>query len=320
MFSRKTVGIRRENAIAELKSILVGGVEQWLLIRGEDQSLPVLLFLHGGPGTSQIGIIADYQKELEKHFIVVNWDQRGAGLSYSKKIPQESMKVDRLLEDTFEVTNYLREEFQQDKIYLIGHSWGTILGLWAIHRHPEWYHHYIGVSQVISVQKTEELSYQLVLEKAKEQEHQKAITQLNEMGKPPWSNMKNDRIHQKYLESFRGGISHDGKLIYTLIKKMLKSKEYSLFDIFRFVKGQFFSMNNLIDEMRRIDLSETIQSVEVPITLMMGRHDLTTPPEAAREWFDSLQAKNKTWLWFENSAHSPLFEENQRFVDIISKL
>ncbi|MGE7693803.1 alpha/beta fold hydrolase [Lysinibacillus sp. NPDC094177] len=320
MFSRKTIGIRRENAIAELKSISVGGVEQWLLIRGEDQSLPVLLFLHGGPGTSQIGIIADYQKELEKHFIVVNWDQRGAGLSYSKKIPQESMKVDRLLEDTFEVTNYLRKEYQQDKIYLVGHSWGTILGLLAIHKHPEWYHHYIGVSQVISVQKTEELSYQLVLEKAKEQEHQKAITRLNEMGKPPWSNMKNDRIHQKYLESFRGGISHDGKLIYTLIKKMLKSKEYSLFDIFRFVKGQFFSMHNLIDEMRRIDLSETIQSVVVPITLMMGRHDLTTPPEAAREWFDSLQAKNKTWLWFENSAHSPLFEENQRFVDIISKL
>ena len=288
-----------------------------MCIRGEDKTLPVLLLLHGGPGTGQIGIIGDYQKELEKHFVVVNWDQRGSGLSYTKKVTKESMTIEQFLEDTIELTRYLRKEFQQDKIYVIGHSWGTILGLLAINKHPEFYHHYFGISQVISMSKIEELSYQLVLEKAMELNHPKAVTQLTELGKPPWSSLKHDRIHQKYLETFGGGISHDGKLVNTFVKKLLKSKEYTLLDIFRFIKGQYFSITHLINEMRKLDLSEIIQHVDVPITLIMGRYDLTAPAEPTRIWFDSLQVKQKEWVWFEYSAHSPLFEENQKFIELI---
>ncbi|WP_391120902.1 alpha/beta fold hydrolase [Psychrobacillus sp. L3] len=317
MFKRKTARIHKENSISELKPILLGGIEQWISIRGEDKKLPVLLFLHGGPGTSQMALIGDYQKELENHFVVVNWDQRGAGLSYTKQVTKESMTIEQFLKDTIEITNYLRKEFQQDKIYIVGHSWGTILGLLAINEHPELYHHYFGVSQVLSMSKIEELSYRMILEKAKKHNHQKAIAQLTEMGKPPWTNLKHNRIHQKYLEIFKSGISRDGILLKTFVKKMFKSSEYTFFDMIRFIRGQYFSNKNLMEEVRSLDLSEMIRFVKVPITLMMGRYDLATPAEPTKIWFDRLQAGEKDWIWFERSAHSPLFEENQKFIDLV---
>lgn len=317
MLKRRTPVIRNENGISELKTITIGGIQQWACIRGNDKSKPILLFLHGGPGIGQIGIIRDYQQELEKHFVVVNWDQRGAGLSYTKEVTTESMTIDQMLRDTIELTRFLLKEFEQEKIYLIGHSWGTILGLLAIHKHPEYYHHYFGVSQVINMGKVEELSYQQAFEKAKEQKHSKAISQLSEIGKPPWNNLKYDRIHQKYLEEFGGGISHDGKLVGTFIKKMLRSKEYRLLDLIRYMKGQYFSITHLLDELRRLELSESIRQVKVPLTLMMGNYDMTVPAQHARCWFDSLDSNEKSWVWFEHSAHSPLFEENQKFIDLV---
>ncbi|QFF98414.1 alpha/beta hydrolase [Psychrobacillus glaciei] len=317
MFTRKTALIQNENSIAKLKAITIGGVQQWITVRGEDKRMPVLLFLHGGPGTSQMALIGDYQKELEKHFVVVNWDQRGAGLSYTKQVTKETMTIEQFLKDTIELTNYLRNEFLQDKIYLVGHSWGTILGLLAINDHPELYHHYFGVSQVLNMSKIEELSYRLILEKARKHNHQKAITQLTEMGKPPWSSFKNNRIYQKYLEVFKSGISRDGVLLKTFVKKMFKSSEYTFWDMIRFIRGQYFSNKNLMDEVRSLDLSEMIRFVKVPITLMMGRHDLATPAELTKIWFDRLKAAEKDWVWFERSAHSPLFEENQKFIELV---
>lgn len=317
MFRRKTAPIKTENSIAELKAIAIGGVQQWISIRGEDKRMPVLLFLHGGPGTSQMALIGDYQVELEKHFTVVNWDQRGAGLSYNKQVTKETMTIEQLLNDTIELTNYFRKEFKHEKIYIVGHSWGSILGLLAINNHPELYHHYFGVSQVLSMSKVEELSYRLILEKARKHNHQKAIIQLTEMGKPPWTSLKYNRVHQKYLEIFKSGISRDGILLKTFVKKMFKSSEYTLLDMIRFIRGQYFSNKNLMDEVRSLDLSEMIRNVKVPITLMMGRHDLSTPAEPTKIWFDSLQAEEKEWVWFEHSAHSPLFEENEKFINLV---
>ena len=317
MYVRRTANIPKENSISELKVITLGGIQQWMTIRGENKRLPVLLFLHGGPGTSQMAFISDYQKELEAHFVVVNWDQRGSGLSYTKEVTKESMTINQLLADTIELTNYLREKFQQDKIYVIGYSWGSILGLLAIHDRPELYHHYIGVSQVIGMGRVEKISYHLLLEKAKKHKHQKAVNELTNIGKPPWRNIKYDRTYRRYLEIFKRGISFDGKLMGNLVKKFLASSEYTLLDTIRFLKGQRFSTTCLKDEMRRLDLSEKILHVDVPFTLLMGRYDLITPPYVTKDWFDSVQAKVKKWVWFEHSAHSPLFEENQKFIELV---
>lgn len=318
MFRRSTPKIDGSDSVAELKKMDVGGVDQWLLIRGENKDNPVLLMLHGGPGAAQIGFNRDYQQELEKHFIVVNWDQRGAGLSYSKTVPRESMNVEQFLKDTIEVTEFLKKEYQKEKIYLIGHSWGSILGLLAIHQYPDHFIHYFGVSQVVSMKAAEELSYELVLAKAREENRQKAVDVLTAIGKPPWSSLKHDRVHQKYLDLFGGGISHDGKFVKELVNKLLKSKEYTIFDAFRHVKGQINSMKLMVTEMRELDLGN-IHKVEVPVTIIVGKHDLQVPNVPTREFYEQLDAPSKEWIVFENSAHSPNYEELDRFTEIVLK-
>ncbi|WP_462411548.1 alpha/beta fold hydrolase [Neobacillus sp. Marseille-QA0830] len=314
MFKRTTPNIRGQNAVSDLRKVIIGGVEQWLLIRGENRNNPMLLLVHGGPGAAQIGFNRDYQQDLEKHFIVVNWDQRGAGLSYSKKIPAGTMKIAQFLNDINEVTIYLKQEFQKEKIYLIGHSWGSILGMLAVSKYPEHYFHYFGVSQVVSMSKAEALSYDLLLERAAELNHKEAIKKLKEIGKPPWDHLKSDKVHQKYLEILGGGISHDGKLVGDFAKKLIKSKEYTLLDVVRHLNGQLFSMKMMISELREFDLSNEVQMVKVPVTLMMGRYDLTVPHQPTQEFFDRLQAPRKEWMHFENSAHSPNYEEQEKFT------
>lgn len=317
MFKRYTPKIEGSNSVAELKKLTIGGVDQWLLIRGENKNNPLLLMIHGGPGAAQIGFNRDYQQELEKHFIVVNWDQRGAGLSYSKNLPKETMTVDQFLSDTIEVTTYLKKAYQKESIFLIGHSWGSMLGLLAIHVHPEHFTHYFGVAQVASMKATEELSYELILKKATELNDQKAIKELTQIGKPPWNSLKHDKVHQKYLELFGGGISHDGKLVKEFIRKLLKSKEYTFFDAINHVKGQLFSMKTMINELRELDLKNIIQKVEVPITMIMGKHDLTVPHAPTQAFFDQLVAPSKEWISFENSAHSPNYEELEKFTQVV---
>ncbi|WP_253701232.1 alpha/beta fold hydrolase [Bacillus sp. FJAT-29814] len=277
--------------------------------------------LHGGPGAAQIGFNREYQQELEKHFIVVNWDQRGSGLSFSKSIPKESMSVNQFLNDAIEVTVYLKTRFQKEKIYLIGHSWGSILGMLAIHKHPEHFLHYFGVSQVASMRDAEELSYNLILEKAKENNDQKAINDLTMIGKPPWKSLRHDKVHQKYVDLFGGGISHDGKLVNVFVKQLLKSKEYTFWDVINHLRGQLFSMKAMLVELRDLDIRDVIHNVEVPVTIIMGRHDLTVPHAPTQEFFDQLQAPSKEWLTFESSAHSPNYEELEKFTQIVvSKL
>ncbi|MCM3764252.1 alpha/beta fold hydrolase [Neobacillus niacini] len=321
MFKRSTPTINSEHAVAELQKVRIGGVDQWLLIRGESLANPILLMLHGGPGAAQIGFNREYQKELEKHFIVVNWDQRGSGLSFSKSITKESMSVNQFLNDAIEVTVYLKTRFQKEKIYLIGHSWGSILGMLTIHKYPGDFFHYFGVSQVASMRAAEELSYNLILEQAKKKNDQKAINDLTLIGKPPWRNLRHDKVHQKYVDLFGGGISHDGKLVNVFVKKLLKSKEYTFLDVVNHLRGQLFSMKSMLVELRDLDLKDVIHNVEVPVTIMMGRHDLTVPHAPTQEFFDQLQAPSKEWLTFENSAHSPNYEELEKFTQIVvSKL
>lgn len=257
-----------------------------------------------------------FQQDLEKHFVVVNWDQRGAGLSYSKGIPKDSMTINQFVADTLELSHYLCKYFEQDKIYLLGHSWGTMIGLLAIYKEPSLFMRYFGVAQVVNYLSAEKLSYKKILEKAISTNNQKAIKALESIGEPPWNNLKHDQVHQQYVDSFGGGISHDNKLINKILLALLFSREYTLLDMIRHIKGQHFSLTSLQNEMRNLDLNK-IDSVDVPIYFCMGRHDLIVPPQLTYAFYRRLQAKDKHWIWFEKSAHSPMFEEREKFLGII---
>lgn len=317
MFTRKAAKIIGPNAISELKSVTIGGVKQWVYIRGEDVSNPILLMLHGGPGSGQIGFIRSFQRYLEKDFVVVQWDQRGAGLSYSKRIPPESMNINQFVEDTIETTKYILNHLDRKQVYLVGHSWGTILGMLAIKQAPQLYKRYFGVAQISHVKSSEKLSYTKLLEKAKAENHTKAYEALRDIGPPPWEHLKHDRVHQKYIEVFGGGITHDGKMVGKMMKNLLTSKEYNLRDCMRFIQGQLFSMKRLQIEMMKINLTELIHQVNIPIYFIMGKHDLTAPYEPSEEFFEKVNAPEKRWIMFEESAHSPIWEEPEKLLEIL---
>ena len=138
------------DSIASLERVMLGGVEQGMLIRGSNVDNPVLLYLHGGPGTSELGMVRQHNMPaLEKHFTVVVWDQRGAGMSYSARHPESAMTVEQFIADTHELTQLLRQRFGQAKVYLVGHSWGSALGVLTAQRYPDLHHAYVGVGQVV---------------------------------------------------------------------------------------------------------------------------------------------------------------------------
>lgn len=271
LFRRSAPKIKGEHSISELVKVSIGNVEQWIYIRGEHRNHPILFMLHGGPGTAQIGFIRKFQQSLERHFVVVQWDQRGAGLSYSKNIPSGSMNINQFVRDTIEVAQLILKRLNQDKLYLVAHSWETIIGMLAVAHAPQLFKRYFGISQVANINENERLSYIHFLKRAKH--NKKAYKELVEIGPPPWKKMKHDRIHQKYIEAFSGGITRDGKMVNKILINMLSSKEYTLIDCFRHFKGMHFSMNCLQEEMHKVDLKEQVSQVTIPVHFLMGRHD-----------------------------------------------
>lgn len=319
MFIRRAVKIPGGQAISELIEVTIGGIKQWIYLRGKNKNNPILLMLHGGPGTGQIGFIRKFQRELENHFVVVQWDQRGAGLSYSKKISPDSMTIDQFVSDTIELTKYILDRLSRQQLYLVGHSWGTILGMLAIQRAPDLYKRYFGVAQVVDVMAGNKLSYEQLLTIVQEQKDEKAYQALTHIGPPPWENLRYDRIHQNYVDKFGGGITRDGKMVRKILLNLLTSKEYTLYDVIRFMRGQFFSMQHLQKEMEQTNLAETITKVNIPVYFLMGTYDLMTPVELAEQYFNELSAPEKQLILFEKSAHTPIFEEPKKFLDIMMR-
>lgn len=317
LFVRSVPKIQGDQSIAKLIPVTIGGIKQWIYIRGKNRTRPILLMIHGGPGTAQIGFIRKYQQALEEQFVVVQWDQRGAGLSYAKNIPLESMTVDQFVQDAVEVTKYVLDLLEAQQLYLVGHSWGTIIGMLAIADSSHLYKRYFGIAQVANVKDSEDISYVKMLELSIQNQDEKAHQRLSEIGPPPWKALKDDRVHQKYLEKLGGGITRDGKMVNKLLIGLLLSKEYTFLDVIRTFKGMYFSMNQLQTELLHVDLANEIKKVDIPIYFLMGRHDLIAPYEPTEEFFKSIKAPEKNWRWFNNAAHTPNIEEPEKFLSIL---
>ncbi|WP_425449375.1 alpha/beta fold hydrolase [Dethiothermospora halolimnae] len=309
-----------KNAIDQLNTVRIGGINQYILERGDNKENPVVLFLHGGPGNAQIGYMPQYQKELEREFVVVNWDQRGAGLSYSEDIPKETMNLEQFLKDTVEVTNYLREKYNKDKIYLIGHSWGTILGMNVIYKHPELYNSYIGIGQVADMMKGETVVYNFVKEMALKNDNKEALQEIEQVDLPPYKKpLENIQTIRKWVNEY-DGVMKNGELGPVMYKGMESSNYYNEEDIKNWEQGSGFNVMNLLDEMLTANPYEEIKEVKVPVAFFGGRHDYTTPSKTALEYLEHLKAPHKEFVWFENSAHMPMIEEWNKFSDEVLRV
>ncbi|MTI68132.1 MAG: alpha/beta hydrolase [Firmicutes bacterium] len=305
--------------VDELEVVNIGGIDQYILQRGDNRENPLILFLHGGPGNGQIGYMSDYQKELEKHFIVVNWDQRGAGLSYSDNIKKESMNIEQFINDTFEVTNYLKTKFNKEKLYLMGHSWGSLLGMKVIDKYPELFYKYIGIGQVADMWEGEKICYDYVKKMASKENNKLAIQELNEIDPPPYDNsLECIQVIRKWVSEYDGTMKN-GELVPTMYKGMKNSKYYNDEDIEKWEKGGAFSAINMLDEILESSLFKEIKRVKIPVIFFGGKHDYTTPQKIAFKYLQKLKAPYKEFIWFENSAHMPMIEECEKFEKEVIK-
>lgn len=307
-----------KKGIDSVEKIVIGGIEQVVSLRSENIDNPIILFLHGGPGTAQIAFSRKSQKELEKSFIVVNWDQRGAGRSYSTSLKKEDLNIDRFVLDTEELIINLLERFNQKKIFLVGHSWGSIIGLKFSSRRPDLIESYIGVGQVVDMKRGEWLSYKFTLEEATRRNNKKAINQLKAIGEPPYKKMNDAGIQRKWLSKFNGA-AYKGSLIGVIFKN-ISLKDIKLLKIIDFIKGAIFSLNCLEDEQNKVNFLEDILEINVPVYFCCGRRDYNVPFELVEEYYEKLSAPHKEIVWFEKSAHVPNFEEIDKFTEFCLSL
>ena len=310
-----------EGSISEKIFVNINGVEQGMFIKSKDSTNPVLLYLHGG--MPDYFLTRKYPTGLEDYFTVVWWEQRGSGLSYSADIPAETTTLEQMISDTKEVTNYLRKRFGQEKIYLMGHSGGTFIGIQVTARLPELYHAYIGVAQISNQLKSEMLAYEYMLEKFRENGNTKMVRKLETAPVTITGGMPDAYrvLRDPSMHSLGIGTIHDMKSVISgIFLPSLLCPEYTLTEKVNMWRGKSRSgISILWANIMATDLSRQIPELKLPVYFFEGIHDYTCSYTEAKSYFEKLQAPIKGFYTFEQSAHSPLFEEPEKMKEILQK-
>ena len=305
-------------SISEKVFVNINGVEQGMFIKSKNDENPVLLYLHGG--IPDYFLTERYPTGLEDYFTVVWWEQRGVGLSYSPDIPPQ-MTVEQLICDTLELTNYLRERFGKEKIYLMGHSGGTFIGIQAAARAPELYYAYIGVAQMSYQLKSEKLAYDYMLEEFKKNGNSKMLRKLEAApvtmkgGTPDAYRMLRDPA----MHTLGIGTTHDMNSVVTgIVIPSWQSRDYTFMEKLHTWTAKAKSGVALLwDDMLATDLSTQVIKFDIPIYFFSGIYDYTVNYTLAKEYLEKIQAPVKGFYTFEQSAHSPIFEEPEKMQKIL---
>lgn len=316
-------------SISTIDTLQIGGVKQYLIIRGVDSTKPVMLFVHGGPGGPEIGMMKETNRLIENDFVMVYWEQRGAGKSYNPNLLPKSMNLEQFISDTRELSQYLTKRFRKDKIYIMGHSWGSLLGILTANRYPELFHAYFGVGQIGYQYEGEIVSLEWVKNQAQLQNDMRGVNDLANLSLPEPSesyanldafNAAWDAyigIERNYVMKYGGGAMREMKGILPLVKMIFLAKEYTIEEKFNYLKGSDFSAKYLWKEVIDTNLFNEIDSMQVPVYILQGLYDYQTPYPVAKDLYNQLKAPVKEYYTFENSAHSPNMEEVEKFNQIV---
>ena len=304
-------------SIATLEKVNLNGSMQWISIRGKDVDKPVLLFLAGGPGGSQLVTERRALGALEDYFVVVNWEQPGAGKSFDA-VDRSTLTPERYITDGITLVNYLRERFNEEKVYLLGESWGSVLGVWMVQRNPELFHAFIGTGQMVAFLENDLMCYDFVLNLMHEQGNLEKVEQLQKQGPPPYYGKGVAMKEAAFLmETFSymnadPDIADDGFNTF----QDLAGSEYGLYDKLSWFRGALETMDVVYPQLWDVDFRVQAAQLEVPVYFLIGRHDVNAPPVLTEEYFELLNAPHKELIWFEHSGHNPWVTESAAFVDV----
>jgi pimeloyl-ACP methyl ester carboxylesterase len=321
--ARKIIGelqkVVSPNGIDQQMEVEIGGTKQWITIRGRDRKNPILLFLHGGPGAPEMPTSWTFQNPWEDYFTVVQWDQRGSGKTYNANDPKKirpTMSEDRMEQDTQELVQYLRATYHKDKIFVMGHSWGTVLGLRLAAEHPEWLYAYVGMGQMINTVESERLGYNALLKSAEAAHDTQAVKALKGIAPYP---EKNGAIPLAKINVERNWSVKYGQLSWNrdsygyYYHATQLSPDYTDADLAAIDKGSDLSLTGLMKDFVAVDFTNTTD-FRCPIILFNGRHDDTVSATLAADWFARVHAPAKKLVWFENAAHMMQIEEPGRVL------
>ena len=308
------------NGIQETFEVTLGGARQVVNVRGADRDNPVLVFIHGGPGAVEMPIAWSFQRPWEDFFTVVQYDQRGAGKSYLLNDPQElapTLTFERYRDDAIELIELLRKRYGKRRVFLLGHSWGSAVGLGVAEKRPDLLHAYVGVGQVINWRQNERVGMAWTIEQARQRGNEQAIREIEAL-KPypnagPFTIDKADTWRKWAIGWGSLAVNRSDADFYLHAGRL--SPEYTPDDRRAWDKGSAYTVTNLWP--RLADLSfDKLQELEVPVRMFIGRHDRTTSAALADAWMKNLRSEKKT-IWLEHSAHLPMIEEPGRFLDAL---
>lgn len=305
-------------SISEKIRVDINGVEQGMFIKSENARNPVLLYLHGG--IPDYFLMERYPTGLDELFTVVWWEQRGSGLSYSPGIAPETVNPEQLVSDTLELTKYLRKRFGQEKIYLMGRSGGTFIGIQAAAIAPQMYHAYIGVGQISNQLESERLAYDYMLQRFKDEGNTKMVQRLEEArvgDAAPLPDSYLD-VRDAAMHELGIGTTRDMRSVFTgMLLRSLLNREYTLSEKIGMWRGKFFSSSRLWNTQLSTDLSKKVTRLEVPVYFFHGVYDYTVSYPLAKSYWERLEAPVKGFYTFKQSAHSPHFEEPEKVCEIM---
>lgn len=301
------------SGVQESYKARIGGIDQWITVRGQDRANPIILFVHGGPASPLTPTLWQFQRPLEEYFTMVTWDQRGAGKTFADNKPEplaDTIHIPNYVDDAIEVAEYIRQRYQKDKLILMGHSWGTVIGMHAALKRPELFYAYVGIGQVIDTRDNEKLSFEYGVAQARLHGNEVALKELATIAPYPGDKpITRDRIimARKWAQ-FYGGLSAYRETSKYFFRAARLSPEYTAADVCAIDQGNVFTLDRIMPEFIEVDF-KPVRSFPIPVMMLMGRHDYTTPAEPTQAWLNKVSAPFKQGIWFEHSSHMIPWEE-----------
>ena len=310
--------------VDSLEQVSINGSRQWIYLAGAQRENPVLLWLDGGPGGSEVAWVRRYLGPLHQSFTVVCWDQRGTAGSY--RTDKDTLTVEQYVDDVIVLSDILAKKFGQEKIFLVGHSWGSVIGLLAAQKRPDLYHAYIGAAQHINSIENDSIGWQMILDGATCEGDEKTVSLMEKMGPPPYTKQNKD-----------GSVVPDGDAYYEVLKRlyhysppapadkgfdsmgMFLAPEHNLWSKINLVRGLVRGVKLVYPQLAFLDMEEEVQRLECPLFLINGRYDMTCVASISERWFHKVTAPSKRLLWLEHSGHNGVFTEAKPFIDLLER-